>query len=115
MTTLCDSLESVLTYFRDNQDGMEDAVGSNIFNKLRTFKYIYVLYFLADILYILSMLSRLFQNKFMDITIIGSVVMTDIAQIRMLFIEETTDLNSEVLLSKPDITLYRNLVLKEDI
>ena len=51
VTTLCDSLESVLIYFRDNQD-MEDGVGSNIFKKFRTFKYIYVLYFLADILHI---------------------------------------------------------------
>ena len=67
---------------------MEDGVESNIFKKLRTFKYIYLLYFLADILYILSMLSRLFQNKFVDITTIGSVVKTDIAQIRMLFIDK---------------------------
>ena len=36
----------------------------------------------------------------MDITIIGSVVITDIAQIRMLFIEETTDLNSEVFIEQ---------------
>ena len=54
-----------------------------------------MLYFLADILHILSMLLGLFQNKFVDITTIGSVVKTDIVQIRMLFIEETTDLNSE--------------------
>jgi hypothetical protein len=59
VTILCNSLENVLIYFRDNQD-MEDGVGSNIFKKFRTFKYIYVLYFLADILHILSMLSRLF-------------------------------------------------------
>ncbi len=95
VTTLCDSLGNVLIYFRDNHD-MEDGVGSNIFKKLRTFKYIYVLYFVADILHILSMLSRLFRNKFVDITTIGSVVKTDIAQIRMLFIEETTDLNCEI-------------------
>ena len=95
MTTLCDSLDSVLTYFRDNQDAMENGVGSNTFKKFRIFKYIYVLYFLADILHILSILSRLFQNKFINITTIDSVVKTDIAQIRMLFIEETTDLNSE--------------------
>ena len=58
VTTFCDSLESVLIYFRDNHD-MEDGDGSNIFKKLRTFQYIYVLYFLADILYILLMLSHL--------------------------------------------------------
>ena len=42
------------------------------------------------------MSSRLFQNKFIDITTIGSVVKTDIAQIRMLFIEENMDLNCEI-------------------
>ena len=42
------------------------------------------------------MLSRLFQNKFMDITTIGLVVKTDIAQIRMFFIDETTNLNSKI-------------------
>ena len=45
---------------------------------------------------ILLMLSRLFQNKFMDITTIGLVVKTDIAQIRMFFIDETPNLNSEI-------------------
>ena len=40
------------------------------------------------------MLLCLFQNKFVDITIIGSVVNTNIVQICMLFIEETTNLDS---------------------
>ena len=72
---------------------MKVGVESNIFRKLQTFKYIYI-YFLANIFHILSMLSRLFQNKFVDIAIISSVVTIDILQIRMFFIEETTDLNS---------------------
>ena len=59
VTTLCDSLESILIYFREYQDN-EDGVGSNILKKLRTFKYIYVFYFLTDILHILSILSCLF-------------------------------------------------------
>ena len=52
-----------------------------------------MLYFFADILYVLFILLCLFQNKFMDITTISSVIKTDIVQIRMLLIEETTDLN----------------------
>ena len=115
MIILYDYLENVLTYFRDNYDAMEDEVGSNIFQKFQIFKYIYVLYFLADILYILSMLSRLFQNKFVDITTIGSVIETDIVQIRMFFIEETTDLNSETFNEQTSITFYQNLVLNDDI
>ena len=57
---------------------MEDEIGSNIFKKLCIFKYIYVFYCLADILHVLCLLSRLFQNKFVDISTIGSVVKTDI-------------------------------------
>ena len=53
-----------------------------------------MLYFLADILHVLSTLSCLFQNKFICIAIIGSVVKTDIVQIHMFFTEETTNLNS---------------------
>lgn len=115
MIILYDYLENVLTYFRDNYDAMEDEIGSNIFRKFQIFKYIYVLYFLADILYILSMLSRLFQNKFVDITTIGSVIETDIVQIRMFFIEETTDLNSETFNEQTSFTFYQNLVLNDDI
>ena len=74
---------------------MEDGIGSNIFKKLHTFKYIYVFYFLADILHVLSRLSRLFQSNVLDITTISSVVKTDIVQIHMFFIKETTDLNSK--------------------
>ena len=73
---------------------MENGVRSNIFKKLCIFKYIYVFYFLVDILHVLSILLCLFKNKFVDIIIIDSVVNTDIVQIHMLFIKQTTDLNS---------------------
>ena len=73
---------------------MKDDIGSNITLKLCTFKYVYILYFLKDILCILSKLSHSFWSKFVDI-IIGSMVKTDFAQIHMFFIEEITDLNSE--------------------
>ena len=58
--TLCDFLESIFINFWDNQNAMEDEIGSNIFFKLCTFKYIYVLYFLADFLHVLFILSRSF-------------------------------------------------------
>lgn len=95
VTTLYDYLENVLTYFRNNHDAMENEVGSNIFRKFCTFKYIYVFYFFANILHVLSMLSPLFQNKIVCIAIIGSVVNTNIVQIHMIFTEDTTDLNNE--------------------
>ena len=93
MTTLCDSLENVLTCFLDKQDAMEDGVGSNIFKKLRTFKNIYL--FFCGYFHIISMLSRLFQNKFVDKTTIGSVVKTNIVHPYALH-EELSYLNSEI-------------------
>ena len=55
---------------------------------------LYCLHFLADILHCLSMLSKLFQAKFMDISSVGSVIRTKITQIRMLFLDKQTDLNA---------------------
>ena len=94
VTTLCDSLESVLCFFRDVKDKKDLGQVKVIFGKLKQFKYIYILYFLADILHSLALLSKIFQNKFVDVTTIGSIVRTEIAQIRMLFIVEQTDLNA---------------------
>ena len=42
----------------------------------------------------MALLLNIFQNKFVDVTTIGSIVKTKIAQIRMLFIVEQTDLNA---------------------
>ena len=47
-----------------------------VFAKLKQFKYIYILYFLADILHYLALLSKIFQNKFVDVTTIGTIVRT---------------------------------------
>ena len=85
ITTLCDSLETVLIYLRSlNEDGCADDVAFSLYTKLRNFKFIYCLYFLADILHSLSMLSRVFQYKFVDVSVVGSIIATEIAQLRML-------------------------------
>ena len=55
---------------------------------------LYYLHFLVDILHFLSMLSKLFQAKFVDISSVGSVIKTKITQIRMLFMDEQIDLNA---------------------
>lgn len=48
------------------------------------------MYFIANILHVLAVLSKVFQNKFVDIIIIDSIVRTYIAQIKMLFIVKPT-------------------------
>ena len=63
---------------------------------MENFKYIYVVYFLDDILHSLAMLSKIFQLKFVDVTIVGSIVRTKVAQIRMMFIVDSCDLNVDV-------------------
>ena len=83
MISLCDSLESVLTYLRDTpRKKKNEKEFSELYEKLRDFKMLYFL--LADILHCLSMLSKLFQAKFVDISSVGLVIRTEITLIRML-------------------------------
>ena len=63
---------------------------------MENFKYIYVVYFLDDIFHSLAMLSKIFQLKFVDVTIVGSIVRTEVAQIRMMFIVDSCDLNVDI-------------------
>ena len=50
MTIICDFLEGIITYFRDNNNVIVDKVRSNIFRIFHILMYIYVIYFFADIL-----------------------------------------------------------------
>jgi hypothetical protein len=95
ITTLCDSLESVLVYLRDAQTSRDDGSAPLLYAKLREFKFIYILYFLADILKMLSILSKIFQSKLVDISSIGSIVKTEMASIRMCFLVDSCDLNQD--------------------
>ena len=52
------------------------------------------MYFIADILYSLALLSKVPQYKLVNATTIGSIIKTKIAQIRMLVIIEPSDLNA---------------------
>lgn len=71
---------------------MEDENGSNIFTKLRMFKYIYVLTFWLIFCTFYLCYHVYFK---MNIPTIGSVIKVDIVQIHILFIEETMNLNNE--------------------
>jgi hypothetical protein len=93
ISSLCDSLEYVLIFFQNESD----VVAKSVLEKLGQFKYIYILYFLADILHSLGMLSKVFQLKFVDVTTMGSIVRTEVAQICiMMFIVDSCDLNVDV-------------------
>ena len=60
ISTLCDSLESVLVLFRNYSRSKDEVTTPLLYFKLRTFKYIYVLYFLVDLLHSLSILFKVF-------------------------------------------------------
>ena len=85
VTTLCDSLEYVLVYLRDSCSSPSVDKTYVLYDKLREFKFIYVLHFLADILQMFGKLSKIFQCKLVDISCLGSIVKTKIATIRMYF------------------------------
>ena len=42
------------------------------------------------------MLSKVFQLKFVDVTIVENIVRTEVPQIRMMFIVDSCDLNVDV-------------------
>ena len=95
MTTLCDSLESILVFLRDTPRSKDDVSTPQLFSKLSNSKFIYILYFLADMLHMLSKLSKIFQRKVVDISSIGSIVKREIASIRMCFLVDSCDLNQD--------------------
>jgi hypothetical protein len=92
ISSLCDSLEYVLIFFQNESD----VVAKSVLEKLGQFKYIYILYFLADILHSLGMLSKVFQLKFVNVTTVGNIVHTEVAQIRIMFIVDSCYLNVDV-------------------
>ena len=96
---MCDSLESVLLLLGAANDDGHD-LDLTLYTKLHTFKFIYCLYFLANILHCLARLSKVFQHKFEDVSSIGSVIKTEVTSLRLMFITESTDLNAHT--SKED-------------
>ena len=95
ISSLCDSLESVLICFQEVDES--EALLQSLFWKNWVSSNIFIfLYFLADILHSLAMLSKVFQLKFVDVTTVGSIVRTEVAQIRMMFIVDSCDLNVDV-------------------
>ena len=95
MTTLCDFLKSVLVYLRDSYSSPNVDGCHVLYDKLKEFKFIYVLYFLADILQMFDKLSKIFQCELVDISCLGSIVKSEIATIRMCFFVDVCDLNHE--------------------
>ena len=77
-------------------DESESAVAKFILEKLGQFKYVYILYFLAEIYHLLAMLLKVFQLKFVDVTIVNNIVHIQITQICMIFIVDSCDLNVDV-------------------
>lgn len=57
ITTFCNSLKLVLIYHKDTPIGMEEDVEQYIDFRLQSFKYIYCLYFLGNILHLILTMS----------------------------------------------------------
>jgi hypothetical protein len=49
----------------------DDSSLPMLYGKLREFKLIYILYFLANILSMLAKLSKIFQSKFVSVSSVG--------------------------------------------
>ena len=53
-----------------------DGMVTLLYDNLENFKYIYILYFLVDLLHSLTILSNIFWYKFVNVTNIGSLIKT---------------------------------------
>ena len=73
MTTLCNLLDNVLVYLLDSCSSPSVDGTLVLYDKLREFKFIYVIYFLADNLQMFGKLSKKFQCKLVDISCLGSI------------------------------------------
>ncbi|KAL3689532.1 hypothetical protein R1sor_015841 [Riccia sorocarpa] len=102
VTTLCDSYESVLVFLRDK----DDDVAKCLFGKLRDFRMLYIIYFLADILSSIASLSKIFQKSNVDVSAVGALVSTTCTEIEMNYLLETTDLNAK---DRDEVTGYHYL------
>ena len=100
--TLCDSLELVLVFLRNYPRSKDEVTTLLLYFKLKTLKYIYVLYFLADLLHSLFVLSKVFHYKYVDVTTIGSLIKTQTESIRMLYVVDSTDLNQDTFNTNVD-------------
>ena len=72
-------------------------------------------YFLADLLHNLAILSKVFLYKYVDVTIIGSQIRTQIESICMLYVVDNTDLTKMPLMKMLVIISFHNMVLLVDI
>ncbi|EFJ22024.1 hypothetical protein SELMODRAFT_416985 [Selaginella moellendorffii] len=71
-----------------------------LYNKLRTLKNMYVLHFLADILQVISSLNQKFQEKLIDITMVGPLCQETIVKLNQYYINDEIDLNGNPMDSR---------------
>lgn len=86
----------ICPYLFSKFDENEAYVAKFVLEQLGQFKYFYILYFLVDILHLLVMLSNVSQLKFVDVITMENIVCTKMAQIRMMFVVDSCDLNIDV-------------------
>ena len=97
------------------QGKKDDGIAPLLYDKLKFYVYIYILYFFADLLHGLTILSKIFQYNFVNITSIGSLVKTQIECIRMLYVVDNTDLNHETFNESFVIMSSQTMALMVDI
>ncbi|MCO5594402.1 hypothetical protein L7F22_048432 [Adiantum nelumboides] len=87
---VCESLEALLVFLKEKK--------SSLFDKVKDFQFVYSLHFMADILQRLAMLSKIFQNAFVDITAVVGLIEAEMRLITSQFIEvPIVDVNAFVL------------------
>ncbi|MCO5557243.1 hypothetical protein L7F22_010804, partial [Adiantum nelumboides] len=76
---VCESLEPLLVFLKEHN--------SSLFDKVKDFQFVYSLHFMSDIFQRLSILSKIFQSTFVDITIVVGLIEVEIRLITTQFID----------------------------
>ena len=103
-----------MSFLYDYSKSNDEVTTLLLYFKLRTFKYINILYFLAHLFHSLVVLFKVFQYKYVDITTIGSLIKTQIKSICMLYVVISIDLNQILLIQVLVIISSHNMFLVVD-
>ncbi|XP_024522352.1 uncharacterized protein LOC9646126 [Selaginella moellendorffii] len=89
ITRMCECLEPLLKFFKDGRTTQT----RKLYDRLRSFKFLYALHFLGDILAVVNQLNLEFQAQTMDVTSVAPLCKATMAKIQVYYLDKQVDLN----------------------
>ncbi|KAI5075082.1 hypothetical protein GOP47_0009158 [Adiantum capillus-veneris] len=96
---VCSSLDTILMHTKEK--------APSLFDDLSKFENIYCLFFLADILKGMSVVSKLFQKEFVDVTTVSAIIQKEINLIQQYYIDPPDVDENELILDTSGYSFLR--------